>query len=389
MKRFVVLGGTGAMGSVVVKDLFATCKNCEIIIAATDGAKAKAYARSFKSRRVKGIEINVKNINATARILRGADACINCVVYYLNLDVMKACLKAGVHYLDLGGLFHMTKKQLKLNDQFKRKKLIAILGCGSTPGITNVMAGYGARFFNEIDEVHISFGDKDYTKYDQPFVLPYTIYTLFDEFMMKPALFTKGKLKMIEPMSGEKILEFPKPVGKVNGFYTLHSELATFPSSFKSKGIRECSFRVTFPEEFRKQIKFLIDTGFASDRKMEFNGCEHKPKHITVKIMDQWLPKKETKINDLEYVMVEIIGKIRGKKKRMILDCFNKTNRKWNIQAGTWNTAVPPSIIAQMIADKQIKTYGVLPPERCVNPELFFKELRKRDIRIFNRINYN
>ncbi len=386
MKRFVVLGGTGGMGSVVVKDLFSTCKDCEIIIAASNEKKAKKYAKSFRNKRIKGVGVDVNNINKTAKILNVADVCINCVVYYLNLNVMRACLKARVHYLDLGGLFHVTKNQLKLDKQFKRNKLIGILGCGSTPGITNVMAAYGAKFFDKINEIHVSFGDADFTKYNQPFVLPYTMYTLFDEFMMKPTLFTKGKLKLVEPMSGNKILEFPKPIGRVEGFYTLHSELATFPTSFRNKGIRECSFRVTFPEEFRKQIKLLIDTGFAYDREMKFNGCEHKPKDITAKIMDYWLPKEKTKINDLEYVRVDIIGKIKGRKRRMILDCLTKSNKKWNIPAGTWDTAVPPSIIAQMIANKQVKERGILPPEKCINPELFFKELKKRNIKIFKQI---
>ena len=38
----------------------------------------------------------------------GAAVCVNSTQYYFNLDVMRACLKAGVHYLDLGGLFHVT-----------------------------------------------------------------------------------------------------------------------------------------------------------------------------------------------------------------------------------------------------------------------------------------
>ena len=386
MKKIVVLGGTGGIGSVVVKDLFSTRRDCEIIIGASNEKKAKEYAKSFNSKRVRGIGVDVNNIDQTAKILKGADVCINCVVYYLNLQVMRACLKSSVHYLDLGGLFHMTRKQLKLNKQFKKNKLIAVLGCGSTPGITNVMAEYSARFFDKINEIHISFGDADFTKYNQPFVLPYTMYTLFDEFMMKPALFTKGKLLMVEPMSGEKLLKFPKPVGKASGLYTLHSELATFPSSFKNKGIKECSFRVTFSEDFRNKIKFLIESGFASEKDMKFGGCENKPKHITAKIMDQWLPKKETKINDLEYVRVEIIGKINGKRKMMILDCLTKSHKKWNIPAGTYDTAVPPSIIAQMMINNKIKQYGVLPPEKCINPELFFKELRKRNIKIFKKI---
>ncbi|MEK6835709.1 MAG: hypothetical protein AABX55_01685, partial [Nanoarchaeota archaeon] len=105
--------------------------------------------------------------------------------------------------------------------------------------------------------------------------------------------------------SGEKNLEFPKPIGKVKGFYTIHSELATFPSSFD---LKECSFRLTFPEEFNNQIRFLINTGFASNKEININSKKVKPRDFTAKIINQWLHKPGTKINDLEYVRVEIIG---------------------------------------------------------------------------------
>lgn len=53
-------------------------------------------------------------------------------------------MEAGVHYTDLGGLFHYTRKQLALKDEFRKKNLTAVLGSGITPGITNVMAAYAA-----------------------------------------------------------------------------------------------------------------------------------------------------------------------------------------------------------------------------------------------------
>ncbi len=381
MKKIVVLGGTGNIGRWVVRDLYDFCKDCEILIVSND-RKAIQYAKSFKSSRVKGAVVDVTDVGNTAKLLKGAAVCVNCVVYYFNLDVMRACLKANVNYLDLGGLFHVTRKQLKLNKQFKKKKLIAVLGCGSTPGITNVMAKYGARMLDKVDEIHISFGDADFTKYEQPFVLPYTMYTLFDEFMMKPALFTKGRLKLVEPQSGNVEIIFPKPVGKLKGFYTIHSELATFPSSFK---LKECSFRVTFPSEFDEKIRFLIDTGFASDKEILVKGMKVKPRDLTAKVMDRWLPKAGTRINDLEYLRLEFKGRKKGKKKKFILYCLTKSNKKYNVPAGVYDTAVPPSIIAQMIANGKVKERGAVAPEKCVDYKVFFKELRRRGISVFKR----
>ena len=112
MARFVVVGGTGMMGSVAVRDLFETTKD-EIVILARAGAKEAA--KKYKSKRVTGVNADVKNTAQTARAFKNADVVLNCAIYYVNLDVMKACLEAKCSYVDLGGLFHTTKKQLLLD----------------------------------------------------------------------------------------------------------------------------------------------------------------------------------------------------------------------------------------------------------------------------------
>ena len=219
MVRFVVVGGTGMMGSVAVRDLFETTKD-EIIIAARNGAKEAA--RKYKTDHVIGEKIDVKNHTQAAKLFKDADVVLNCAIYYVNLDVMQTCLKAGCHYLDLGGLFHMTKKQLLLNKQFKDAGLTAILGMGSTPGITNVLAAYGSKEFEKIESIDIKIGGKDFSKRIGPEpVIPYAIATLIDEFTKQPALFRNGKMKFFEPVSGKQVVKFPKPIGEQTAFYTL------------------------------------------------------------------------------------------------------------------------------------------------------------------------
>ena len=68
---------------------------------------------------------------------------VNSASYRVNLDAMRACLEAGCHYIDLGGLYWLTGQQLELHDEFERAGLLALLGMGSSPGKTNVMARQG------------------------------------------------------------------------------------------------------------------------------------------------------------------------------------------------------------------------------------------------------
>jgi len=61
---------------------------------------------------------------------------------------MEAAIEAGIHYCDLGGLYHQTLRQLKLDARAKDAGLTCVLGIGSTPGTMNVMGAYGASKLN-------------------------------------------------------------------------------------------------------------------------------------------------------------------------------------------------------------------------------------------------
>ena len=64
---------------------------------------------------------------------------------------MEVALEAGAHYLDLGGLYHVTREQVKLDLRFREAGLLAVLGMGSTPGKTNVMAAHAVAAAGRTD----------------------------------------------------------------------------------------------------------------------------------------------------------------------------------------------------------------------------------------------
>lgn len=382
--KILVLGGYGEMGKIIVVDLFETFKG-EIVVAGRNKEKAKAFANSFKSKKVKWAQADSNQPKKLVQILKNCDVIINATQYDLNLNVMTAALAARVDYVDLGGLFHMTKKQLKLDKKFKKAGISAIIGCGATPGITNIMAAYGSRFFDKINSLHVQFADKDYTEYGMPFVVPYSMQTIFDEFSMKPVVFENGKFKLVEPLSGLEEINFLPPVNRATCFYTLHSEVATLPLSFKAKGIKNCSFKGGFEKDFVDKVKFLINGGFASESPVKNNNYTIVPRDFTVKLLNKFIPEN-VKVDDIEFLRVEILGRKDGRSKKLVVYCKSVSNKKWNIPAGSWNTGTPPSIIAQMLINGLIIKKGVMPPELCVNSEIFFNELVKRQIQILTQV---
>jgi hypothetical protein len=190
--------------------------------------------------------VDIRRPGSVARALEGASVCVNCADYRLNLDVMRAALRAGSHYVDLGGLFHLTRRQLELDGRFRAAGLTAILGLGSAPGKTNLLAGAAvARLRADPTSLHIWAASHDPAATGHPLPAPYSVQTLRDELRMRPIVLVDGALVEVEPLSGESERELPE-IGRTRGFYTLHSELATLPSAFPS--LRRASFRLCLAE---------------------------------------------------------------------------------------------------------------------------------------------
>lgn len=364
--KVIIIGGSGAMAQVVLRDLLHFADPVSVTL-------ADLRPVAVHDPRVTSVVVDVKDEESTARLVDGHDVLLNCATYYLNLHVMRAALKARVPYADLGGLYHGTMKQFELQRDFVRADLPAVLGMGSTPGITNVMAGAMARKMDRVDELHVRVACQDQSA-SGPLPIPYALDTVLDEFALEPMVFTGGVARAVPPMSGAETIEFPAPIGRVEALYTLHSEVAMFPRSIPE--LKEASFKVAFPEEFTRKIKFLVELGFAS-REPSIRGAS--PREMLLALAGkQVVPEGDPK--DCDGIRVEAKGTKDGKPSHMVAESLILPHPDWKIAAGALDTGVPLSIMGQMLANRLITKPGVLCPETCVPPEPFFAELRKRHI---------
>ena len=200
-RRFVVLGGCGAIGRVVVRDLFESHRQNRITVADFKPAQV------IRSSRVLAVFADATEPNDLAKIFRGHSVVINCTQHDFNLRVMRAALLAGVHYLDLGGLFHWTRRQLKLHRQFQQAGLTAILGMGCAPGITNVMTRAAVEKLGSAKLVKIRIGSKDF---DPSLGFPYSAQTILEELTLTPWIVEAGKFREVKPRSAWELVKFSK-----------------------------------------------------------------------------------------------------------------------------------------------------------------------------------
>jgi saccharopine dehydrogenase-like NADP-dependent oxidoreductase len=200
--------------------------------------------------------VDASDVAGVARALDGSSVCVNCADYRLNLPVMRGALEAGAHYVDLGGLYHVTKQQLELDGEFAERGLGGLLGMGSAPGKTNLLAAAAvARLDAEPETVEIWAATRDPAAADHPFPAPYSVRTLLDELHMQPVVVTGGEVTEVDPLAGRETRELPEPVGAATGIYTLHSELATLPGAFPS--LREASFRLCLSDGLLEKLLAL------------------------------------------------------------------------------------------------------------------------------------
>lgn len=366
--KIAVLGAAGAMAQVVVRDLLEFVPDVEITAA---DLRPVAHPDS----RVRGATLDARDEAATARLLEGHDAVLNCVTYYFNVPIMRAALAARVPYADLGGLYHGSLEQFALHEDFVRAGIPALLGMGSTPGITNVMAGVLAHGLDTVEAVHVRVGCIDRSA-SGPLPVPYALDTVLDEFSLPPMVFRDGKPEAVPPMSGRETIEFPPPVGRAEALYTLHSEVAMFPRSFP--GLREASFKVAFEAAFTDKVRFLVELGFAS-RDRIVGGVSPREMLLAVAAR-QAVPPGDP--NDCDALRVELSGTRDGRRVSRQADMSVLPHPAWKVAAGSLDTGVPLSIAGQLLGSRTIRTPGVLCPETAVPGEMFFEMLERREMRV-------
>jgi len=386
-KSIVVAGGAGAMGQITVRDLVELAPDdVDIVVADYNLGAAKALAKSYANKRaIKAIKIDIKNVSSTAKALKGSFGVIGAVQHQLNVPLMQACLKAGAHYCDLGGLFHFTRKQLPLHKRFEKAGLLAILGIGAAPGIVNVLARWSGDEMDEVHEIHVKVGNVDRTPNRPSSALgtSYSLATILDEANHPAALFTGGKFTFVEAMSGEEETDFGAPVGKRKPAYTIHSEVATLPLSFKDKGVREVSFRIAFDDTLADRLRFLRALGASSEKAIELRGGKKIVPRDVLMALSAKLPKPEWKGVPDEYEILRVVvkGTVGGRAVTDTIDCHCPGIPQWGYGVDV-DTGCPPSIVMQMLARGDITARGVLPPEQCIPVQPFFAELKKRGMKI-------
>jgi saccharopine dehydrogenase-like NADP-dependent oxidoreductase len=381
--------GAGAMGAYVAREIVRSAPGTELTIVDADGERAARLAALCAQPASAAQACDAADVGALAAALRGCTVVANAAQYEINLEVMQAALSAGAHYLDLGGMFHMTRRQLALGPEFERAGLTAILGIGAAPGLSNVLARHACQALERVESIAASFAA---AAPDAPpseiFVPPYSIRTIMQEFCEDSMQFLEGEITAQPPLAGRRTIEFPAPIGAVNCVYTLHSEPATLPLTFRDKGVREVTWRLGLPPALEAQVAAFAAAGLGRSRPLAVAGTSIAPvEFLAACIDDHARGQRRDGARYLEFgcVRVEARGVIGERATEVAIDCLYRDEGAPPEVAGIM-TGTPAAIAALMLARGEAARPGAHGAEAVVPSESMIRELRQRAFSIVRTV---
>jgi saccharopine dehydrogenase-like NADP-dependent oxidoreductase len=372
---FLVLGADGMQGLIVTRDLLEK----QYSVFASDLYKVRIGELLRGHKNAAFAVCDLRDFGATVHLIQKARprVVINCAEGDWNLNVYQACLQTGKHVIDLGSQVEMTRMQLNMNAAFRKAGLTAITGCGSVPGIGNVMLAHAARKVDSLQTVNVGFAWDSNIK---RFVPPFSIESILEEFTVPAPYIVNGYWRKKLP-SESRSMRYSRAIGYQENFLAVHAETYSFQHYYKRKGLKNVKFFAGFPEHSVKTIRTLIELGFANLKPIRFEGANIVPAQFLAQMLKRM--KTPRGYREWENLWVEVIGRKGRHRRTILMECIVPTLPDWEDAGCNIDTALPAVIIAEMIYDGTIDDRGSFAPEAVVPEKSFFKALKKRKMQVF------
>ncbi len=378
--KAVVLGGGGLTGRCSVRDLVRGGRFEHVVVGDLDVPLAESAAKAAGPT-AQALRVDVRDPASLGHALSGADVCVNAVQYQFNLDVMAGCLAANVPYLDFGGLFHMTRRQLEWNARFRDAGLVAIPGLGQVPGVSNVLAAQAVEGMEKVEAIIIRDGWRDFTENGPEVLFTWSPSTFLDEMVLPAMIWHDGAYVEAPAMSGAEEYDFPEPVGRTRVYRTLHSEPATLPHTLAAGHVAHVEWKEGGPGI--EVLRTMALLGLASDRPVPLRAGPVVPREFTLALLKRegllGIPKGVTP-NDWEVMDIEVRGVVNGRPEtRHALGRF-PPRPDWGLSATEYAVGIGGSVGAEMLVGGAVRATGVVPPEVAIPAAPFRAELAARGI---------
>lgn len=206
------------------------------------------------------------------------------------------------------------------------------------------MARWAVDRLDSVETIRMTDEWRDLTPNAQRFVTTRSIQTFTDEFAQNAVVCENRTYKELPPTTLGETIMLPYPIGEVEVFTTLHSELATFPKSFEDKGIRNVNWKEGGPTGWQSDFQLIVELGLASEKPLKMNDAAISPRKFLLKLLASrnllGHPKNITP-DDWECSRVEAVGKKSSRAGELRLEILYHSKKEWKASTAQYGAGIP------------------------------------------------
>ena len=192
---------------------------------------------------------------------------------------MEACLKAGAHYLDTANYEPVDEAKFEYHwqwayqDRFEKAGLMALLGSGFDPGVTNVFTAYTKKHL--VSQMHtLDILDCNGGDHGQHFATNFNPEINIREVTAPARHWQDGGWIETPALSIRHSFDFPE-VGFRNMYLMYHEELESLSKHYPE--LKHARFWMTFDEGYLTYLEVLQNVGLTSIEPILYEGREIVP----------------------------------------------------------------------------------------------------------------
>ena len=370
----VLIIGAGGVSRVVTKKCAMNSEVfSKIVLASRTKSKCDQIAAEIKESLHVNIEtaaIDADDVDALVALIEQVKPALvlNIALPYQDLTIMDACVKTKVPYLDTANYEHPDlakfeyKEQWARDNAFKDAGIMALLGSGFDPGVTNVFCPYTQQYlFDEIHTIDIldcNAGDHGYA-----FATNFNPEINLREVSSKGRYWENGEWIETEPVAIKMVWDYPE-VGPKDSYLLYHEELESLVLNIK--GLKRIRFFMTFGQSYLTHMKCLENIGMLGIDEVEHEGM----KIVPIEFLKTLLPDPASlgpRTVGFTNIGCVFEGLKDGKKRKIYIynvcdhqECYRETGA----QAVSYTTGVPAMIGAKLMLEGKWSGKGVFNMEQ-------------------------
>jgi saccharopine dehydrogenase (NAD+, L-lysine-forming) len=365
----ILVVGTGGVGAAVAavaqrRDFFE-----RITFADLDPARPQALVDRLDDDRFAAAQVDASDSASVAALAREADAVLNATDPRFVLPIFEAGFETRCIYLDMAMSLSspdtlLGEEQLDQHERWADAGLLALVGIGVEPGLSDVFARYAAdHLFAEIDEVDVRDGANLAVEgYD--FAPTFSIWTTIEECLNPPLVWERERgWYTTEPFSEPEVFDFPEGIGPLECVNVEHEEVVLVPRWVECKRV---TFKYGLGEEFIDVLKTLHKLGLDSKEPVAVRDADVSPRDVVAAVLpDPATLGERMHGKTCAGTLVTGTGKDGERRATYLYHVADneQTMREYRSQAVVLQTALNPVVALELLAAGTWSGAGVLGPE--------------------------